>query len=229
MCGTAPDMTSEICPRLYVCAQVNIYRLVTKNSVEEDIIERAKRKMVLDHLVIQRMDTTGRTVLSKSNAPSSNTTPFNKEELAAILKFGAEELFKETEDGDEEPQVDIDEILQRAETREEQPTTVGDELLGSFKVASFNFTEEEEVGVVASGKHGEEDSSSQSKDWDDIIPEQERKKVEDEERQKEELELYLPPRSRKSLHQVSTQGIYKYSSISAKLHFGLQNRRFSFR
>jgi chromodomain-helicase-DNA-binding protein 1 len=33
--------------------------------VEEDIIERAKQKMVLDHLVIQRMDTTGRTVLSK--------------------------------------------------------------------------------------------------------------------------------------------------------------------
>lgn len=180
--------------------QVNIYRLVTKNSVEEDIIERAKRKMVLDHLVIQRMDTTGRTVLSKSNAPSSNTTPFNKEELAAILKFGAEELFKETEEGDEEPQVDIDEILQRAETREEQPSTVGDELLGSFKVASFNFTEEEEVGAVAAKV---EDESSQSKDWDEIIPEAERKRVEDEERQREELELYLPPRSRKSLHQTA--------------------------
>lgn len=39
------------------------------------------------------------------HCPRSNTTPFNKEELAAILKFGAEELFKETEDGDEEPQV----------------------------------------------------------------------------------------------------------------------------
>lgn len=180
--------------------QVNIYRLVTKNSVEEDIIERAKRKMVLDHLVIQRMDTTGRTVLSKSSAPSSNTTPFNKEELAAILKFGAEELFKETEDGDEEPQVDIDEILQRAETREEQPSTVGDELLGSFKVASFNFTEEEEVGAVAAKV---EDESSQSKDWDEIIPETERKRVEDEERQREELELYLPPRSRKALHQTA--------------------------
>ena len=46
--------------------QVNIYRLVTKSSVEEDIIERAKKKMVLDHLVIQRMDTTGRTVLNNS-------------------------------------------------------------------------------------------------------------------------------------------------------------------
>ena len=26
---------------------------------------------------------------------SSNNTPFNKDELSAILKFGAEELFKE--------------------------------------------------------------------------------------------------------------------------------------
>lgn len=55
--------------------QVMIYRLVTKNSVEEDIVERAKRKMVLDHLVIQRMDTTGRTVLDKG---SKANNPFNK-------------------------------------------------------------------------------------------------------------------------------------------------------
>ena len=123
--------------------QVNIYRLVTKNSVEEDIIERAKRKMILDHLVIQRMDTTGRTVLSNKGNTSSNTTPFNKEELAQILKFGAEELFKEGEDGEEEPQVDIDEILKRAETREEGPSSASDELLSAFKVASFNFNEDE--------------------------------------------------------------------------------------
>ena len=49
-------------------SQVNIYRLVTSNSIEQDIVERAKRKMVLDHLVIQRMDTTGRTVLSTEPA-----------------------------------------------------------------------------------------------------------------------------------------------------------------
>ena len=52
--------------------QVKIYRLVTQGSIEEDIIERAKKKMVLDHLVIQRMDTTGKKVLNKtSHAPSS--------------------------------------------------------------------------------------------------------------------------------------------------------------
>ena len=50
-------------------SQVNIYRLVTKNSVEEDIIERAKKKMILDHLVIQKMDTSGRMVL-QNNKPN---------------------------------------------------------------------------------------------------------------------------------------------------------------
>ena len=48
-----------------------MYRLVTKGSVEEDIVERAKRKMVLDHLVIQRMDTTGRTILNRAAGPGA--------------------------------------------------------------------------------------------------------------------------------------------------------------
>ncbi len=60
--------------------------------------------MVLDHLVIQRMDTTGRTVLDKKSG-ATNSTPFNKEELTAILKFGAADLFKDDEAGDEEPTV----------------------------------------------------------------------------------------------------------------------------
>ncbi len=65
---------SRFSPRLLPDLQVNIYRLVTKGSVEEDIIERAKKKMVLDHLVIQRMDTTGKTVLHTGAAPSRQAT-----------------------------------------------------------------------------------------------------------------------------------------------------------
>ena len=87
---------------------MNIYRLVTKSSVEEDIIERAKRKMVLDHLVIQRMDTTGRAILDrKANNPTASSVPFNKEELSAILKFGAEELFKDDDENEDEPAVSL--------------------------------------------------------------------------------------------------------------------------
>uniref|UniRef100_A0AAY4D113 DNA helicase n=1 Tax=Denticeps clupeoides TaxID=299321 RepID=A0AAY4D113_9TELE len=179
--------------------QVNIYRLVTKGSVEEEIIERAKKKMVLDHLVIQRMDTTGKTVLHTGAAPSSST-PFNKEELSAILKFGAEELFKEPEGEEQEPQeMDIDEILKRAETRENDPgpSTVGEELLSQFKVANFSMMEDEEMDM---------DPDRNIKNWDDIIPEEQRRRMEEEERQKEFEEIYRLPRMRNCAKQISFNG-----------------------
>lgn len=174
--------------------QVNIYRLVTKNSIEENIIERAKQKMVLDHLVIQSMDTSGRTVFNKKMS-SSNSTPFNREELNAILKFGAEELFKDDDENEEEPVCDIDEILKRAETREDAPSLAGEELLSAFKVASFTLDEDEEVSKLDSI------ADENTKDWDEIIPEDFRSKVEEEERQKEMADLYLPPRKRKTMNQ----------------------------
>lgn len=76
---------------------------------------------------------------------SSSKIPFSKHELNSILKFGAEELFKE-ENNDEEPQVDIDEILQQAETREmDDNKGVGDELLSQFKIVTFDNLEDEEI------------------------------------------------------------------------------------
>ncbi|XP_038114415.1 chromodomain-helicase-DNA-binding protein 1 isoform X1 [Culex quinquefasciatus] len=185
--------------------QVNIYRLVTAKSVEEDIVERAKKKMVLDHLVIQRMDTTGRTVLDKNGA-NNTANPFNKDELSAILKFGAEELFKEDEDGDDELVCDIDEILKRAETRDEAPEMPGDALLSAFNVTTFDFDEEKETQAIrkptAAKAPVNAADQEDTKDWDDIIPTNFRELVEAEERNKELSDLYLPPR-RKTLQQLN--------------------------
>lgn len=180
--------------------QVNIYRLVTARSVEEEIVERAKQKMVLDHLVIQRMDTTGRTVLDKNGTNVNGANPFSKEELSAILKFGAEELFKDEEVGDDELKCDIDEILRRAETRDEGPAMVGDELLSSFKVASFTF-DEDKVAIMSPKTKVEAEEVDDIKDWEVIIPENFRRKVEEDERNKEIEDLYLPPRQRKQVLQ----------------------------
>ncbi|XP_072037799.1 LOW QUALITY PROTEIN: chromodomain-helicase-DNA-binding protein 1-like [Amphiura filiformis] len=176
--------------------QVNIYRLVHKGSVEEDIIERAKKKMVLDHLVIQRMDTTGRTVLSKSGTTSSQT-PFCKEELNAILKFGAEELFKEADGEESELQeMDIDAILERAETRESESIGgANEELLSQFNVANFATMEDDDSTLDEPGK-----------DWVEIIPVGSRSKAEEEEKQREHLELYLPPRVRKQVQRMTYKG-----------------------
>lgn len=90
---------------------------MTKNSVEENIVERAKQKLVLDHLVIQRMDTTGKTALSNTKT-SNSKMPFDNNDINLILKFGAEELFKEKPGEEQDPEVDIDDILSGAETRE---------------------------------------------------------------------------------------------------------------
>jgi chromodomain-helicase-DNA-binding protein 1 len=53
--------------------------------------------------------------------------------------------------------------LRRAETRDEGPTTVGDELLSAFKVASFAAFEEETEMMSQVNENDDE-----SKDWVNI-------------------------------------------------------------
>lgn len=62
-------------------------------------------------------------------------------ELSAILRFGAEELFKEEKNDEESKKrllsMDIDEILERAEKVEEKEAEgeQGNELLSAFKAS----------------------------------------------------------------------------------------------
>lgn len=125
---------------------VNIYRFVTCKSVEEDILERAKKKMVLDHLVIQKLNAEGR--LEKKET-KKGASMFDKNELSAILRFGAEELFKEDKTDEETKRklesMDIDEILERAEKVETKAAEgeEGNELLSAFKVANFSSGEDD--------------------------------------------------------------------------------------
>jgi superfamily II DNA/RNA helicase len=185
---------------------VNIYRFVSKSTVEEDILERAKKKMVLDHLVIQRMNTSGRVMLEGADGkPGSKRTgngdqpPFDADEISAILKFGASELFKESGDSAERDSrlqnMDLDDILARAETADSAEQTVAaalaeggssEELLASFQVASFAVDERE---------------------WDTIIPEEERKKaLELERKMNERKEKEEKQRQQKSVAAASGAG-----------------------
>lgn len=131
---------------------------------------------MLDHLVIQRL---GNKSLP-NNVPGTQNKGniFNKNELAAILKFGAEELFKEDKEEEREDKedkeftetIDIDEILARADTVPfgEHAEPEGDvDLLNSFKVADFSLKEEEE----------EEEEEKDPDFWEKIIPEDEREKA----------------------------------------------------
>jgi chromodomain-helicase-DNA-binding protein 1 len=183
--------------------KVNIYRLVTKNSVEENIVERAKQKLVLDHLVIQRMDTTGKTVLSKT-AISNPKIPFDNTDFNMILKFGAEELFREKENDENElEKVDIDDVLSAAEMRECDNIETGNELLNSFKYTNFAYDEEKDLAMLNTNNAGKPSTSAANnieeianRAWEEIIPKEELDKIREEQRKRAEEEANLGPRQR---------------------------------
>jgi chromodomain-helicase-DNA-binding protein 1 len=213
--------------------QVNIYRLVAKQSVEETIIERAKQKMVLDHLVIQRMDTTGRNAfqnLNNTSTTSSSTTdnrPLTKEELNTIIKFGAEDLFKENstnEEGsaeEESQKIDIDEILRRAETRQDDDSSLrnsSEDLLSQFKIANIQTMEDDIIEPTT--------IINKSKSWKDIIPESERQKFDDE--CLAELTAALPPRSRKRVELFnSTSELDNNNNTNRRSHIDIVLNEFT--
>ena len=85
--------------------QVNVYRLVTKDSLEERMIERQCLRLKLDSLVIQ----TGRL------APRHKS--LDKEELQEMLHYGADQIFNATNDDSDITEEKLAEILQRGEQK----------------------------------------------------------------------------------------------------------------
>lgn len=83
--------------------QVRVFRMITDNTVEEKIVERAEVKLRLDKLVIQ----SGRLVDQKNQ--------LNKDEMLNMIRHGANHVFssKDSEITDE----DIDSILAKGEVK----------------------------------------------------------------------------------------------------------------
>lgn len=86
--------------------QVKIFRLITENTVEERIIERAEMKLHLDNIVIQQ----GRLV--------DQGQKLDKNEMLSMIRHGANHVFasKESEITDD----DIDAIIAQGEKRTEE-------------------------------------------------------------------------------------------------------------
>lgn len=108
---------------------VRIYRFVTDGTVEEKIYRRALKKLYLDAVVVQQ----GR-VQSKSQQNAS------KAELLAMIKFGAEEIFKSRHEDITEG--DIDHLLDEGEARSAELTSETKKQI-SMSLASFELGAEE--------------------------------------------------------------------------------------
>ncbi|XP_040600505.1 probable global transcription activator SNF2L1 isoform X10 [Mesocricetus auratus] len=127
---------------------VRVFRLITDNTVEERIVERAEIKLRLDSIVIQQ----GRLIDQQSNKLA-------KEEMLQMIRHGATHVFacKESELTDE----DITTILERGEKKtaemNERMQKMGEPSLRTFrmdleqslyKFEGEDYREKQKLGVV---------------------------------------------------------------------------------
>ncbi|KAF8638665.1 hypothetical protein AX17_002046 [Amanita inopinata Kibby_2008] len=87
--------------------QVYVFRLVTEDSVEERMLERAAQKLRLDQLVIQQ-----------GHQQQTKTVAANKEELLEMITLGAERIINASEEIIVDD--DIEAVIQRGEERTHQ-------------------------------------------------------------------------------------------------------------
>ncbi|KAK2194995.1 bifunctional Helicase superfamily 1-2 [Babesia duncani] len=177
---------------------VQIYRLVTKDSIEQTILERAKTKMVLDALVIQGLNKKSEGVVLQDDSGKGG---FSREELAKILKFGASKLWARSSSGEggesseggpdvNSLDIDLDKVLEEAEV-----TTTGvaedglaTDLLNSYtNITEFRYEPPEE-------QSGDAAAESNKDFWEATIPLEERLKL--KKKKEEELMVLGPRRTR---------------------------------
>jgi chromodomain-helicase-DNA-binding protein 1 len=138
---------------------VSVYRFVSKDTVEEQILERARKKMILEYAIISLGITD----------PSSGRRQVepNGGELSEILKFGAGNMFKANENQKKLEDLNLDDVLINAEDHVTTPD------LGESNLGSEEFLKQFEVTDYKADI-----------EWDDIIPQEELAKLKDEEKRK---------------------------------------------
>ncbi|CAN6459733.1 unnamed protein product [Victoria cruziana] len=127
--------------RLGQTNKVMIYRLVTRGTIEERMMQMTKKKMVLEHLVVGRL----------------KNQMINQEELDDIIRYGSKELFADENDESGKSRhihyddAAIDRLLDREQVGGEEASVTedeDDEFLKAFKVANFEYIDEVEAAAA---------------------------------------------------------------------------------
>ncbi|XP_060900017.1 chromodomain-helicase-DNA-binding protein 8 [Labrus mixtus] len=117
------------CHRIGQSKAVKVYRLITRNSYEREMLDKASLKLGLDRAVLQSMSG------NKDKEGANGIQQFSKKEIEDLLRKGAyAAIMDENDEGSRFCEEDIDQILQRRATT----ITIESEGKGStFSKASF--------------------------------------------------------------------------------------------
>ena len=155
---------------------VSIYRLVSKETVEEEVLERARNKLMLEFITIQRgvTDKDAKEITDKmARAGKSIAEPSSSDDISRILKRRGQKMFEQSGNQKKLEELDIDSVLENAEEHQtDQPEGIaadgGEEFLKSFEYMDVKIDLE----------------------WDQIIPKEQLDVIKAEEKQKAD-EKYL--------------------------------------
>ncbi|XP_019437785.1 PREDICTED: CHD3-type chromatin-remodeling factor PICKLE-like isoform X2 [Lupinus angustifolius] len=151
--------------RLGQTNKVLIYRLITRGTIEERMMELTKKKMVLEHLVVGRL----------------KAQNINQEELDDIIRYGSKELFSdENDEAGKSRQIHydaaaIDRLLDRDQVGNEEVTLEDEDedgFLKAFKVANFEYVDEAQAAAEeAAQKRAMEtlNSSERTHYWEELL------------------------------------------------------------
>jgi chromodomain-helicase-DNA-binding protein 1 len=156
---------------------VSVYRLVSKDTVEEEVIERARNKLLLEFITIQRgvTDKEASEIQNKmARSGISVSEPNSTEDISRILKRRGQRMFEQTGNQEKLEQLDIDSVLANAELHqteqaEEIQADGGEEFLKAFEYVDIKVDD---------------------LTWDDIIPKEQLEEIKAEEKKKAD-ERYL--------------------------------------
>ncbi|PLB39981.1 chromatin-remodeling ATPase CHD1 [Aspergillus candidus] len=156
---------------------VSVYRLVSKDTVEEEVIERARNKLLLEFITIQRGVTDKEASEIQNKMTRGGKTmgePNSTDDISRILKRRGQRMFEQTGNQEKLEQLDIDSVLANAELHqteqaEEIQADGGEEFLKAFEYVDIKV----------------DDLS-----WDDIIPKEQLEVIKAQEKKKED-ERYL--------------------------------------
>ena len=168
---------------------VSIYRLVSKETVEEEVLERARNKLMLEFITIRRgiTDKDAKELTDKMARAGKNVTePSSSDDISRILKQRGQKMFEQSGNQKTLEELDIDSVLANAEEHKtDQPEGIaadgGEEFLKSFEYTDVKVDLE----------------------WDQIIPKEQLAEIKEEERRKADakyLEDFIEqnaPRKRK--------------------------------
>ena len=131
------------CHRIGQDKAVNVYRLITNNSYEMQMFQRANLKLGLDKAVLNPLK---QSITSDGSVEMSRMT---KKDAETLLKYGAYDIFKEEREGKSEElsnafcEADIDQILEK----NTKVITIDSQGGSSFSKASFITESSAEVDI----------------------------------------------------------------------------------